>query len=692
MTPLPTAPCSEPHLARARQLVEEGRDPEAAALLEAHPSPAACALHRSISTRAATAALQVKEIAAATAWLDRGLAGNPADATLNFFRGNLYFDSGHAAAAVTCFRHSVAAEPRRPEFVVNLALALLTTGAPAAAAALLESFPDSAIAQLNLGHARESLGEAAAAAEAYERAGRLQPDLFEAWFNLGCVRAHDAASALVAFTRAVAVRPTAAHAHLERGRMLARLQSLPEAATSFERTCRLDPTLAQARLELAHTRQRLCDWRGHERLGEEVVAPALAAAARGQSIDPFLLLALPGSATPAELLAGASARSARLAAAAHPLRAAAAIPPARPLRIGYVSPDFGNHAVGNCLRSLLARHDRTKVSIHAFSLFAHPDNDYRTALRAGADTWDELAPLPARAAAERIGERGIDVLIDLAGHTQNSGLPLFAWRPAPVQLTWLGYPGTTGATYIDALLADAHIIPPGEESVFTEQLIRLPGCYLPSDDTQTIATGGDSRAEHGLPESGTVFCAFNNTYKIEPLIFGAWMDILRRRPGSVLWLRQCPAPAQANLRREAAARGAAQEQLVFEDSALPKDRHLARHRAADLYLDTHFYNAHSTAADALRAGLPVLTFPGQSFPSRVGASLLAALGLTDELVATSAEDYVQRAVRFASEPDRLRAVKQKLALASVQPGGPFDTAAFARKLEAAYARLCCRQA
>ena len=691
MIPPPPLSAAAAQLARAQQLVAEGREAEAAALLEAHPSPPSDSLHREIATRAATAALQLKEIAATTAWLDRGLARNPTDATLNFFRGNLYLDSGHAAEAAACFRNCVAADSLRPEFGVNLALALLATGAHTEAAALLERFPESSIAQLNLGHAREGLGETAAAATAYERAGRLQPDLFEAWFNLGCVRSHDAPSALVAFTRAVAVRPTAAAAHLERGRILARLNSLPEAAVSLERSCRLDPALAQARLELAHTRQRLCDWRNHERLHDEVVAPAVAAAARGQFIDPFQLLALPGSATPAELRSVATARAARLAKGAAPLRASASIPASRPLRVGYVSPDFGNHAVGNCLRSLFARHDRTKVSVHAFSLFQHPDNDYRTALRAGADTWDELVPARPQTTAELIASREIDVLIDLAGHTQNGGLPLFAWRPAPVQVTWLGYPGTTGAEFITTLLADTHVVPSDVETAFSEKVVRLPGSYLPTDDTQTIAAGGHSRAEHGLPESGTVFCAFNNTYKIEPLIFGAWMHILLRVPGSVLWLRQCPLSTQANLRREATARGVGPERLVFEDSGLPKDRHLARHRAADLYLDTHFYNAHSTAADALRAGLPVLTFPGERFPARVGASLLNTLGLADELVATSPEDYVERAVRLACEPERLQTLHTILAHAGSQPGGLFDTAAFARKLETAFAHLCGRQ-
>lgn len=692
MTPQRPTPAPNPVLARARQFLDEGREADAAAWLERHPSPQADHLHREIAVRAATTALQSGEITAATAWLDRGLGRSPADPILNFFRGNLYQSSGHVSEAVACFRRCVAAQPRREEFVCNLAYALLEVGDPAEVVSLCSALPDSAHAQLNLGAALERLGRLPAATAAYERTLALDPQCFAAWLNLGGVRAkrHETQSALAAYNRAVALNPTSARAHLERGHTFARLKCHQEAVASFSRTLQREPANLEALTARASARLHLCDWSDLGILRESIVEPVLREPDSARYATPFFLLTLPGLLSQQELAKIAVNRAHRLARDARPLRAEAAIPAGRPLRIGYVSPDFGNHAVGNCLRSLFARHDRAKVTVHAFSLLEHPDSEYTGTLRAGADTWDELQPLGDREAAERIAAREIDVLVDLAGHTKGNRLELFAWRPAPVQVTWLGYPGTTGCADIDWLLADAQLIPATEEAAFTEKILRLPGSYLPTDDTQSIAAGGDSRAENGLPETGTVFCAFNNAYKIEPFIFGAWMDILRRVPGSVLWLRKCAALAQANLRREAEARGVAPERLVFESSGLPKDRHLARHRAADLYLDTHFYNAHSTAADALRAGLPVLTFPGQAFPSRVGASLLATLGLADELVATSPEDYVARAVQLATERDRLRAARARLAQAISAPGGLFDTAAFARKLEDAFARFCGR--
>ncbi len=678
-------------LARARELVAEQREADAAALLERQPSPPAIALHREIALRAATTALQAREIAPAAAWLDRGLQLTPADPILNFFRGNLHQDAGHIDAAIVCFRHCVAAQPRREEFVCNLGQALVAAGRAAEALAVLSGLTSSATAQLNLGTAHEKLGDLPAAAVAYEKAAQLDPSHFAAWLNLGAARDHtgDHQGALAAYNRAVSLRPTAARAHLERGQVLARIKSYADAAASFERCLALDPANREARLALVSTRLRLCDWRDLSRLLGDVIEPALSAPVGPELVTPFFLLSLPAEIGQLRLRRYAARRSTRLAESAAPLPAR---PPARtrPLRVGYVSPDFGNHAVGNCVRSLLARHDRSRLSVHAFSLFEHPEDDVRAAIRAGCETWDDLHELGDDAAARRLAERDLDVIVDLAGHTKYNRIQLFARRPAPIQVSWLGYPGTTGAPFIDYLLADHHLIPAAEEDAFSEKIVRLPGCYLPTDDTVAPAVGHDSRAEHGLPENGFVFCAFNNSYKLEPLIFGAWMEILTRTPGSVLWLRSTGPIFEANLRREAEARGAAADRLVFESRGLPKPLHLARHRAADLFLDTHFYNAHSTAADALRAGLPVLTFPGQTFPSRVGLSLVSTLGLTGELAADSLADYVERAVRLATEPDRLASVRARLATAINLPGGLFDTTAFARKLEDAFEQLVGR--
>jgi predicted O-linked N-acetylglucosamine transferase (SPINDLY family) len=682
----------DPVIARARELVAEQREADAAALLELRPSPPTNALHREIALRAATNALQARDIAPAVAWLDRGLRLAPADPVLNFFRGNLHQDSGHLDAAIGCFRHCVAAQPHREEFVCNLGHALVAAGAFEQAVSTLAALPESALANLNLGTAYEKMGDLHRAGAHYEQAARLKPDLFAAWLNLGAVRdrLEDRHGALTAFNRAVALNPASPNAHLERGRLLLHLKRTDEACKSFDRAVALAPRSLPAALELACARLRLCDWDRAPDAWEQIRRDAVESAAQGKPVDPFTLLILPSRAPQRSLREVAHARCTRSFQTVAPDRKSAPESLSRPLRVGYVSPDFGNHAVGNCLRSLLARHDRNRVSIHGFSLSPLPEDDCRTAIRAGCDSWEDLNGVDDDSSVRRIAGYDLDLLVDLAGHTKGNRIQLFARRPAPIQVSWLGYPGTTGAPFIDYLLADHHLIPAGEESAFSEKVVRLPGCYLPTDDTVVPAVGHDSRTEHGLPENGFVFCAFNNSYKLEPLIFGAWMEILTRTPGSVLWLRSTGPIAEANLRREAEARGVAADRLVFESRGLPKPLHLARHRAADLFLDTHFYNAHSTAADALRAGLPVLTFPGQTFPSRVGLSLVSTLGLADELAADSLADYVERAVRLATEPDRLASVRARLAAAIDLPGGLFDTAAFARKLEDAFERLAGR--
>ena len=693
MNPIAPRSSTSPEIRLACQLLEEGRDAEAVACLEKLPSPAADALHRQIATRNATTALQRKDIAGAIAWLERGLARNPADPTLNFFRGNLHLDSGHVTAAIACFQHCVAAEPEREEYICNLGHALVSAGQAAAATELLAVLPDSATAQFNLGVAYEMVGDAVRAARAYERAGRLRPDCFDAWFNLGQVREQldDPHATLAAFNRAVAVRPTDAPAHFARGRALQQMRNPADAIVSFDRATRLDPTLHAAGLAAVHARQTLCDWQALTTVRTAVVDPLLTALESGRSVNPFSLLALPAVVRPSELRRAAEIRSSRLAAGTTPSPTRPRIRRDRPLRVGYVSPDFGNHAVGHCVRSLFARHDRNRISVHGFSLVTHPSGDCRESIRGGCDTWDELPGLSDSAAATLIASREVDVLVDLAGHTLHSRLGLFAWRPAPIQVTWLGYPGTTGAPFMDALLADNVVIPPGGEDSFYEPIVRLPGCYLPCDDTQPITAEPQTRAMHGLPETGAVFCAFNNAFKIEPVIFGAWMEILRRVDQAVLWLRGGLAELETNLAREAAVRGIDPARLVFDRKGLPKDQHLARHRVADLYLDTHFYNAHTTAADALWAGLPVLTCPGATFPSRVGASLVTTLGLADELVAATLEDYVERAVRLALEPERRRALTERLATARTGPA-LFNTTAFARKLEDAYYALAAAPA
>ncbi len=278
----------------------------------------------------------------------------------------------------------------------------------------------------------------------------------------------------------------------------------------------------------------------------------------------------------------------------------------------------------------------------------------------------------------------MDIAIDLKGYTTDSRPGILRWRPCPVQVNYLGYPGTMGADYIDYLIADPVVIPPGSEPFYSERVVRLPDCYQPNDRQRRIAEATPGRREAGLPENGFVFCCFNNNYKLTPDVFSLWMRLLHRVGGSVLWLLEDNAAAAANLRREAAARGIDPSRLVFAPRADLPD-HLARHRLADLFLDTLPVNAHTTASDALWAGLPVLTCVGEAFAGRVAASLLRAAGLP-ELVTGNLDDYEALALRLATRPEDLAALKRRLE-ANRLTCPLFDTDRYRRHLETAYATM-----
>ena len=272
----------------------------------------------------------------------------------------------------------------------------------------------------------------------------------------------------------------------------------------------------------------------------------------------------------------------------------------------------------------------------------------------------------------------IDILIDLTGYTAHGRTAILAHRPAPVQVSYIGYSGTMGADFIDYIIVDRFLVPPDQQAFFTERLVHLPDCYLCTDDRREILGRTPTRFEYGLPDAGFVFCCFNNAFKITPVFFDVWMGLLRAVPGSVLWLLDANPLARANLAREAAARGVAPERLVFAPRR-PVAEHLARHCLADLFLDTLPYNAHVTTADALWAGLPVLTYPGNTFASRVAGSLLHAIGL-DELVTTSLDEYEALALRLAREPHLLAQLRARLAQ-NRQTHALFDTARFTRNIE-----------
>jgi predicted O-linked N-acetylglucosamine transferase (SPINDLY family) len=349
------------------------------------------------------------------------------------------------------------------------------------------------------------------------------------------------------------------------------------------------------------------------------------------------------------------------------------------LRIGYVSSDLREHAVGFAMTDVVEEHDRNAFDIYAYYCGIERSDPTRERIRKSVDRWTDINGLSDSEAAARIKEDKIDILVDLNGYTKDARTRVFGIRPAPITVNWFGYPGTMGSPYHHYIIADDIIIPPGSEIYYSEKVLRLP-CYQPNDRKRTVAAA-PSRQDEGLPEGALVYCSLNGAQKITPEIFSAWMTILTRRPGSVLWLLGVGDETNARLREVARNFDVAPERLIFSQKKANPE-HLARYALADLFLDTFPYGSHTTASDAMWMGVPILTMLGKGFASRVCASLVRAAGIS-ELICGSLQDYVERAVALGGSPDELKALKQKL-LAARTNSVLFDTPRLIRALEDLY--------
>jgi predicted O-linked N-acetylglucosamine transferase (SPINDLY family) len=349
------------------------------------------------------------------------------------------------------------------------------------------------------------------------------------------------------------------------------------------------------------------------------------------------------------------------------------------IRVAYVSPDLREHPVGHLIAGVFERHDKSRFETIAISLGIDDGSRIRARMRAAFDHFIDVQGMGSQQIAQLMRDMEVDIAIDLGGYTSDTRTEVFAFRPAPVQVNYLGYPGTMGSDYYDYILADPQVIPPEHQRFYTEKVAYLPDAYLPTDRSVQIAERTPTRAECGLPDDAFVFCSFSHDYKINPPLFDIWMRLLTKVPGSVLWLMARGDLAQGNLRKEAAARGVDPGRLVFAGRVPLVEDHLARYRQANLFLDTHPYNAHTTAADALMAGLPVLTYMGESFPSRVAGSLLTALGVP-ELITHSRQAYEDLALKLASDPRQLQSIRTKVS-ENLVTEALFDTPSFCRNLE-----------
>jgi protein O-GlcNAc transferase len=515
---------------------------------------------------------------------------------------------------------------------------------------------------------------------AYDKALAFKPDMAEAWLGRGIVLAElkRFEEALTAYDKALAFKSDLAETWLHYGDTFAKLKQYKNAFAAFDRALNLRPDLKYAEGARLHARMHLCDWDGIE---ADIVHLLSAVKDQKLATVPFCLLSIP--ATPADQL-----QCAKTFVAEQGLFSAlwrGEIYAHDRIRVAYLSADFRNHAVARVIAGLFEHHDRSRFEITGIAIGPTDGSPLRRRLEAAFEHFIDANGQTEVDIANLIRSREVDVAVDLMGHTQDSELGILGRRPAPIQVHYLGYAGTLGTNYIDYILADATVAPEEHRGFYSEQVVWLPDSYLVSDNRRAIAPRTPTRAECGLPEDAFVFCSFNNSYKIGSKMFDLWMRLLRSTPRGVLWLSQTDETATANLRREAERHGVSPQRLIFAPKVEHDSDHLARQRQADLFLDTLPYNGHTTASDALWAGLPVLTCLGGTFAGRVAASLLRAVGLP-ELVTRSLQDYEALALRLAREPSLLASIKAKL-VHNRDTHPLFNTARFTRHIEAAYTAM-----
>jgi predicted O-linked N-acetylglucosamine transferase (SPINDLY family) len=619
-------------------------------------------------------------------------AGNLAEAE-RLYRGIL----AHAAPpeVLVNLGNVLAAQNRRDEAVANYDRAL------AARPEFFEALFNRANTLLELKRSEEAL-------ESYDRAVRLRPDNPSGWNNRGTALRNlkRLDEALASFSRAVALSPghvnaltnvaivlwdqgrleealTACGHALERGprsaeafyvkaNILRDLKRLEEALAHYEQALAANPAHPHALNGIAQMALGLCDWQRVAAL----VPRLMDNAANGPSIvQPFVLL---GYSNDAAL---------QRRCAENYVHHTVCVPasPARGtryrhdrIRLAYLSADFHQHPTAQLMAELFERHDRTRFEVTGIAFGPDDGSQMRARIRQSFDVFEDVRGKSDAEVAAMLKARETDIAVDLNGHTAGARPGIFALRPAPVQVNYLVYPGTVGADFIDYVLADATVLPADQQLFFREKIVHLPDCYQANDATRNVPPA-PMRAEAGLPDDAIVFCCFNNSWKITAPIFDIWMRLLGKVGNGVLWLLD--GPHASNLRGQTRTRGIDPGRLIFAP-VLPPDRHLARHRLADLFLDTLPYNAHTSCSDALWAGVPVITCYGKSFPGRVAASLLKAIGLP-ELVTTRLENYEALALELALNPALLKATREKLARNRLT-APLYNSDRFRRHIEAAY--------
>jgi len=663
----------------------------------------------------AVQALQSGDLARADSLIEQLGAARPGHPLVNYLLGALRIQQGRSAEAIKPLEMAHRAKPDNVSVLLHMGNALQELKRFDEAVTnydmALKLKPDFADALNNRGNALGALKQFDAALDSFDAALAIDSSDASIWYNRGSLlqKMGRYQKAIACFDRALVLDPNHAEAHSNKGSALVELRQptlglncleravglqpgnpafrmnrasalsqmdrFGEALAEYDRVRVLAPDFPRLFGRIALTALYESHWARMAKIGAELQARVHAGEA---GIDPWTLISYGGD---NELLQRC-ARNVMREAVPEPLPAlwkGEAYDHDR-IRLAYVSADFRAHPVGFQLVELLERHDRSRFEVIGISSGQDDGSDIRARIIAACDQFHDMAQTSDQEVAERLRALEVDIAVDLSGHTHGTRVGSFERRPAPVQAAWLGFPGTSGAREMDFILGDAIVTPPQHQPFYGEKITALPGSFFPIDSGK-VAGAPLTRAQAGLPDDAFVFCCFNRNWKITQAVFGIWLRLLEQVPGSVLWLREYTPNSNAALLKWAEQTGMNTGQIIFADRVSLED-HLARHALADLFLDTLPYGAHATAADALWAGLPVLTQIGDVFAGRVGASLLSAAGLP-ELITRTPEEYEATALGLAREPARLKAIREKLA-ANRATAPLFDMARFTRGLEAAY--------
>ena len=635
---------------------------------------------------------------------------NNSDAHSNL--GLAFAGQGQLAEAEAAYREAIRLNPKNPHNHNNLATALLNQKKMDESAEACKNAiacdPNFFLAYYNLGVVQQQMAQFAEAIASFQNAIRILPKFPEAYTNMGLayMSLGRLDEAIAAYKKAIEIRPDFAEAYNNLGQPLNEQRKLEEATAAYQKACELrptagavnnlvtilrkrgmldeaiakcewgianDPNNTKAQIELRNLRRQICDWRHFAEDTQKLMELV-------KETEPFIFLSVLSSPEmQLECARSWASKMPRVPQFSHNTPRA----PGK-IRVGYLSADFRRHATAYLMAELFECHDRSRFEFFAYSYGYDDESDVRQRLIASFDHFIDIQATSHQGAAQRIYDDKIDILIDLKGYTGDTRTDIMTYRPAPVQVNYVGYPGTMGADFIDYIIGDPFVTPVEQQPNFAERIVQLPHCYQPNDTKRQIDPRVPTRSEYGLPETGLVFCSFNGNYKISPSIFSVWMRLLKAVPDSVLWLLSSNPFAENNLRREASEQGVAPERLIFAQGMnLPV--HLARHRLADLFLDTIPINAHTTASDSLWAGLPVLTLSSDCFVGRVAGSLLHAVGLP-ELVTTNIKDYESAALDLGTHPEKLVALKEKLQR-NLPTSQLFNIEYYTRALEAAYLRM-----